>query len=286
MELLSPAKVNLCLEVTGRRDDGYHELCTLMCCINLFDRIRITPDTTGITVSCNIPGIPEDETNLAARAAKAFFEKTGLGTGVDISIRKMIPAGAGLGGGSSNAASVLNGLNLHYGAPLSAEELVGLAVTIGADVPFFIYSKAAVATGIGEKLVFCENIKHYHMVLLYPGISVSTADVYKNLKIGLTKSEKDTKSRLLNKELVDPLDFLFNDLEAPAFAMCSEIGRLRDLLISFDADGVLMSGSGSSVFGLYAELKNARDAYDKLQTHAKEQRGCENWQVFLTDLIV
>lgn len=286
MELLSTAKVNLSIEVTGKREDGYHELCSLMCCISLFDEIIIDPDKSGITVACDMPGIPLDGTNLAAMAASVFYRESGISGGADISIRKRIPPGAGLGGGSSNAAAVLTGLNLFYGAPFSSEDLVGMAVSIGADVPFFIYSKAAVATGVGERLWFCENIKHYHMVLVYPGVSVSTADVYKKLKIGLTKSKKDTKSRLLNKGLVDPLDFLFNDLEEPAFLICSKIRELKDLLLSFGADGVLMSGSGSSVFGLYSELDYAREAFTGLRTYAKEHAGCDNWQLFLTDLIV
>ncbi len=206
--------------------------------------------------------------------------------GAEITIVKRIPVGAGLGGGSSNAAAVLTGLNQYYNAPFSGNDLVRLGATIGADVPFFIYCKAALAQGIGDKLQFCENIARYNVIVVYPGIAVSTSEVYKNLNFGLTKSKKETKRRLLNKGLVDPVNCLFNDLEAPAFSICSEIKRLQDTLLSFGADGVLMSGSGSSVFGLYSVLNDARTAYIRLQKHVKEQIACENWQFFLVDLIV
>lgn len=287
MELLSPAKINLFLEVTGKRSDGYHDLRSLMCCISLFDKVTLTPGGEEIRVSCDREGIPEDETNLAARAAKLFFEKLGRKkTGVKISIEKNIPAGAGLGGGSSNAAAVLTGLNRFYDTPFSGDELVRMGVAIGADVPFFIYCKAALAEGVGEKLEFCENIVHYHVILIYPGVSVSTAQVYKKLNFGLTKSKKETKSRLLNKRLVDPVSVLFNDLESPAFEICSEISGLHGVLASFGADGVLMSGSGSSVFGLYADLNKAGAAYAELQKYVETRAVCKDWQLFLVDMIV
>ncbi len=287
MELHSPAKINLFLEVTGKRDDGYHDLRSLMCGITLFDVIVLEPCVGEIVVSCDMPGIPEDGTNLAARAAKLFFDRAGMNdAGVKISIKKRIPAGAGLGGGSSNAATVLTGLNQYYGTPFSGDDLVKMGVEIGADVPFFIYCKAALAQGVGDKLQFCENITHYNVIVVFPGIAVSTAEVYKKLNFGLTKSKKETKSRLLNKGLVDPVRCLYNDLEKPAFSICSEIKGLRDVLLSFGAEGVLMSGSGSSVFGLYSELKNARVAYSKLQRYVKEKVVCENWQFFLVDMIV
>ncbi len=287
MELFSPAKINLFLEVTGKRPDGYHELHTLMCGISLFDKITLTPCDDKIMVSCDQEGIPEDETNLAAQAAKVFFEKLGRkNAGVKIKIEKKIPAGAGLGGGSSNAAAVLTGLNQYYDTPFSGDELIGIGVTIGADVPFFIYCKAAIAEGIGEKLEFCENIVHYNVILIYPGVAVSTAEVYKKLNFGLTKRKKETKSRLLNKRLVDPVKLLFNDLEAPAFSICNKISDLRDVILSFGAEGVLMSGSGSAVFGLYSDSEKAGVAYKELQKYIETQAVCEHWQLFLVDMIV
>ena len=287
MKLLSPAKINLFLEVTGKRGDGYHDLRSLMCGITLFDEISLEPCDGKISVSCDMDGIPEDDTNLAARAAALFFEKAGKkNAGAKISIKKRIPAGAGLGGGSSNAAAVLTGLNQYYDTPFSGDDLVKMGAEIGADVPFFIYCKAALAQGIGDKLQFCENIAHYNVIVVYPGIAVSTAEVYKKLNFGLTKSKKETKSRLLNKGLVDPVSYLFNDLEVSAFLICSEIRGLRETLLSFGADGVLMSGSGSSVFGLYSDLKDAEVSYTRLQKYVKEHVVCENWQLFLVDMIV
>lgn len=288
MELFSPAKINLFLEVTGKRADGYHELNTMMCSVSLFDRIYIEPSSGNqVQVECSVPGIPEDETNLAAKAANLFFEKAGRAdTGLLIKIEKKIPVGAGLGGGSSNAASILTGLNQYYGTPFSGEELVEMGVAIGADVPFFIFSKAAIAKGIGEKLDFCENVVHYYVILIYPGVAVSTAEVYKKLNFGLTKSKKETKSRLLNKRLIDPVDHLFNDLEKPAVLICSKINELQRLLLSFGADGALMSGSGSAVFGLFRELKRAEVAYADLKKYSEKRAACQDWQFFLVDMIV
>jgi len=288
VELFSPAKINLFLEVTGKRADGYHELNTMMCGISLFDRISLEPSSSShIKIECDVPGIPEDETNLAAIAAKLFFERVGRpDTGLNIKIEKKIPVGAGLGGGSSNAASILTGLNQYYDTPFSGDELVEMGVSIGADVPFFIFSKAAIAKGIGEKLEFCENVLHYYVILIYPGVAVSTAEVYKKLNFGLTKSKKETKSRLLNKRLIDPVNLLFNDLEKPAFLMCSEISELQYLLHSFGADGALMSGSGSAVFGLFRELEKAETVFSDLKKYSEKRAACQNWQYFLVDMIV
>ena len=149
MNLKSPAKINLFLAVTGKRPDGYHNLSTLMCCIGLYDSILLSFGKKQTTVRCDHPNVPEDHTNLAHRAAKLFLDTAKIHEEIHIVIDKKIPVGAGLGGGSSNAAAVLKGLNTFYDSPLSDNTLIKLAKSLGADVPFFIFGKPAHAAGIG-----------------------------------------------------------------------------------------------------------------------------------------
>ena len=277
-EIPSPAKVNLFLEVCGRRTDGYHTIHTLMCCITLADRVRLKFDQAAISITCSHPAVPEDETNLACRAACLFFAHTGLGKGIHIDLEKNIPVGAGLGGGSSNAAAVLNALNGYYGHPVTPEDLQAMALSLGADVPFFIQGKPAVATGIGEILTNCDYIKSFPIVLVYPGVAVSTAEVYKNLNLTLTKKEKiNTKNVFELKWDKNMATRLFNDLESTAAEICPEIQEAKASLLRHNALAALMSGSGSSVFGLYKNTQYARDAFNAISRHSK-------WQVFLSRL--
>ena len=190
MEILSPAKINLFLQILGKRSDGYHDLITLMCCIGLYDTVSLTFGVKDITVSCNHPVVPVDDTNVAFGAAHLFLKTLKKNEGVGIFIKKQIPVAAGLGGGSSNAAAVFLGLNRYYGYPFSTEELMSMGLSIGADVPFFIFQRPAIASGIGEKLEAYQNLKNLKILLVFPGFSVSTADVYKKLNLGLKKNLK------------------------------------------------------------------------------------------------
>jgi 4-diphosphocytidyl-2-C-methyl-D-erythritol kinase len=285
MDVLSPAKINLFLHVTGKRPDGYHDLQMLNCAITLFDRVVIDPEASCDEVTCNDPEIPCDGSNLALKAARLFRKALNLSGATRIHLEKMIPAGAGLGGGSSNAASVLTALNACHGHPLSNPDLIRLGMALGADVPFFIHGRPAFVGGLGEKLEFCEIIKPYTVVVVYPGLPLSTAAVYKKLNFGLTKTEKKIKSPLLNKGLVDPVMYLYNDLEAPAFSLCSEIRPLKEALTMHGAEGVLMSGSGSSVFGLYSDRDNAGHACESLTSILDRQSHHNRWKVFLADMI-
>ncbi|SCY50335.1 4-(cytidine 5'-diphospho)-2-C-methyl-D-erythritol kinase [Desulfoluna spongiiphila] len=287
MELKSPAKVNLFLHVTGRRENGYHDLCSLMCGVGLYDRIVIEPADTGISLSCDYPGVPEDETNLAWRAAALFFEAAGLAGGCRIAIDKRIPPGAGLGGGSGNAATVLKGLNSLYGRPFDEASLESMALKLGADVPFFIRCTPVLATGVGECFEVLPAIKPYHLLIIYPGTGLSTAEVYKNLKLGLTKSQKKIKSRLLNEGVIDPLHHLHNDLEPPAQMLSPAVGDARKALELAGADGVLMSGSGSSVFGLFREPQGAQAGETLLMCLREEKpEQYAGWQLFLAELLL
>lgn len=277
MKLMSPAKINLFLRVLGQRGDGYHELETLMVCIGLFDTVMLTVGRGPTTVCCSDPLVPEDETNLAVRAARLFFRHHGNQGGVHIHIDKQIPVGAGLGGGSSNAAAVLKGLNRHFGSPFSHSALADMALTLGADVPFFIFGRPALATGIGERLDFSPTLTRRPLVILYPGVAVSTAEVYKNLNLGLTKDENKPKYFPLITEFVIERH-LFNDLEAVTLHRHPEIVAAKTALMENGALGALMSGSGSSVFGVFADTDSARRAGKTLS----QRRG---WRLFVSEIL-
>jgi 4-diphosphocytidyl-2-C-methyl-D-erythritol kinase len=280
MKILSPAKINLFLKVLKKRPDGYHDIFSLMCPVSLFDSIWF--DFTGheICVSCDHPDVPEDNTNLAFRAASLFFEKLGdRPSGLLMKIDKKIPVAAGLGGGSSNAAAVLKALNKYYANPFTLEQLQKIGLVIGADVPFFILSKPAIARGIGEKLSVYTGLVDHKVILIYPDIKVSTAQVYKNLNLRLTNYKKKPKYPIFKNRKFDFRSNLYNDLEAIATSWHPEILEAKNALAHNGADGVLMSGSGATVFGLYKNTDQACKVVEKLSEN-------KSWKVFLTNLLL
>ncbi len=281
MEIFAYAKINLILEVIGKRSDGYHELITLMCAIGLHDTVRLFFEGNRITLSCSHPDIPADHTNLAHIAARRFFDAIGHEDGgVHIEIDKVIPTGAGLGGGSTDAAAVLTALNRHYGQPLSTDRLMTIAASIGADVPFFIFGKPAVATGIGDVLTPYPNLPPFHLVLIYPAMAVSTAQVYKKLNLRLTKNKKIPKRNIFELDWETGIQKqLHNDLEPAASTLCPDIDDAKRQLLANGAAGALMSGSGSSVYGLFTDPDSANQAYKVISRYRR-------WQAFLTQLRV
>jgi 4-diphosphocytidyl-2-C-methyl-D-erythritol kinase len=278
MKIFSPAKINLFLQVLDKRSDGYHNLITLMCCIGLYDTVSLTFGVKDITVSCHHPVVPEDEANFAFGAAQLFFKMLNKNEGVKIFIQKQIPVAAGLGGGSSNAAAVFLGLNRYYGYPFSTEDLMSMGVSIGADVPFFIFQRPAIASGIGEKLEAYQNLKNFKILLVFPEISVPTADVYKKLNLGLTKCKKKLKSFLLNKQRFDPRCHLCNDLETVTASEYPVIKTVKEALLSHGALGALMTGSGPTIFGLFSDSNAASKASQALFRTYK-------WKMHLADMI-
>ena len=288
MKILSPAKINLFLQVTGKRSDGYHELVTLMSCIGLYDVLTFHFDTPGISVSCDSHEVPDNEDNLVYKAADLFYDRLTKGStdhtgseksrGVSIFIEKHIPVAAGLGGGSSNAGRTLLYLNQYHGLPFSAAELNGMGLAIGADVPFFLQEKPALATGIGECLEIYKGLPVLWMVVVCPHFSVSTAAVYKKLNLGLTKCKKKLKSFLLNKQRFDPRCHLCNDLEAVTESEYPVIKTIKEALLSHGALGALMTGSGPAIFGLFSDSNTASKASHALfRTH--------KWKMHLADMI-
>ena len=278
-ELRAPAKINLFLAVTARRSDGYHELSTLMCAIGLYDRLSLRFGGRGIRVSCDHPAVPEDERNLVHLAAKRFFERLGVLPGLTVQIDKQIPVAAGFGCASSEAAAVLVALNRVFGRPLAPGILQSMALSLGADVPFFLEGKPALATGVGERLEPVTGLVPYHVLTVCPDLRVSTAAVYKNLNLGLTKCEKKLKQLHLKTERFDALHFLCNDLETVTIPNFPQISEIKKALLGLGAAGALMSGSGPTVFGLFADAAVAGRALDCLS----QRRG---WQVHLAEMLL
>ena len=269
LKLLSPAKINLTLEILGLRTDGYHELRSIIQPVDLFDEITIeTEEGRGIEITSTGITIPMDKTNLAWRAAELFLEKSGIELKIEISIKKRIPPGAGLGGGSGNAAAVLIGLN-KITKTLSEQKLLELALNLGADVPFFIRSQTALMEGIGEKLKLLRNFPLFHYVILCPNIHSSTEQVYKKWdelnSPGTDKNESvEEQIRLFSSRNSNPP--LRNDLEEAAISLYPEIKAFKQILTSLGLESVLMTGSGSAVYAVFRSQEEAYEIYDYLNT--------------------
>ncbi len=254
MKVDTPAKINLWLEVIHKRPDGYHDLSSLMLPIGIYDHLEITP-ASELSISCDHPHAPGDARNLAWKAAASFFEAAGMRGGVRIDLRKNIPVGAGLGGGSSDAAAVLLALDRTYPGRLSSERLTALAASLGADVPFFLRRRPALATGIGESLEVVEGLPNYPLVLIKPPLMVSTGWVYQSLKLTRGKS-RITLSRLMTCpwRLCDVME---NDLESVTLREYPVLVEIKEWLLGQGALGSLMSGSGPTVFSIFEDGSHA-----------------------------
>jgi 4-diphosphocytidyl-2-C-methyl-D-erythritol kinase len=259
LQIEAPAKVNYRLDVLGKRADGYHDLRMVMQRVDLCDELEISlSDNPGIRVVCGSAGVPDGPGNIAWRAADALVKLSGREVGIDISIKKRIPVAAGLGGGSSDAASVLMGVNELLELGLSDQRLMEIGVKLGADVPFFIFKKPALAEGIGDQLTALDQVPALWVVLVNPGIHVSTAWVYQNLQ--LTSKPPVAIIPRSYSSLEEVCELLSNDLEPVTCARFPLLSELKELLIAAGAGGSLMSGSGSTVFGLFADEAAAKKA--------------------------
>lgn len=275
MRILSPAKVNLFLKVHGKRKDGYHNVETLMTRISLYDVLYMSLTDGGIHFSCSDSTIPNDRRNIAYRAASLFLGIVRTDKGVSIHLNKKIPVASGLGGGSSDAASVLIGLNKLLGIGLSSKELMKKGAPLGADIPFFIFGHTAIARGMGDELEEFHGLPRLWFVLVHPGFRVSTKWAYTNLK--LTKRGNDSISHT-NEPYPDITRFLVNDLEAVTVGRHPVIREIKGVLRSKRAQGALMSGSGPTVFGLFFQKEKALFAY-------KELKAMKRWNVFVAHSI-
>lgn len=255
----SPAKINLVLKVTGKRKDGYHTLATLFQMLELADTLTFSPNPPGrVQVLCSDRSIPEKK-NLVYRAAQLLW-RPGL-PGVRIEVKKEIPGGAGLGGGSSNAATALMALNRIWRRGLSPKRLRGLAAGLGADVPFFLTAPRAWATGIGDKLTPLPPAADFHILLVKPRVKIPTPRVYRLYDERLTKKPTLLKMNAIFKKkgilLEDTVRFLENDLEGAVLETWPVVNRIKRELIVSGGKGVMVSGSGSTVFALFSSRREA-----------------------------
>lgn len=283
LRLRCPAKVNLSLEVLGRRPDGYHELRSVMVPLSLADDLELRLDgEPGVRLHVEGADLPAGPDNLVHRAATLFLEtvrgaslsagrRVEAGPGVEVRLTKRIPVGAGLGGGSSDAAATLVGLDRLLGSRLGEEELARLALRLGADVPFFVRGRAALATGVGERLEPLSGMPTLWMVLVNPGFPVSTADTYRAFDAATGGSGRLTPAPpevTIERFLKGPAaagPALRNDLETVTLRARPGLAELKRDLTSAGATGAVMSGSGPTVFGIFLDEPAAREAHDRLR---------------------
>ena len=237
--------------------------------VDLYDDIKITEnkDKNNIVVTSNCEFIPKNSTNIAYKAAELIKEEFNIPYGVNIHIQKNIPVAAGLAGGSANAAGVLKGLNEMWKLGLSTKELMEIGVKIGADVPFCILGSAALAEGIGERLTPLEGLKNTWVVLAKPSISVSTAEVYRNLELDKITRRPETNKlieAMKGQDLYTLSKDMANVLETVTERKHAVIRQLKGKMMEYNALGSMMSGSGPTVFGIFKNYKKAKAAYDNL----------------------
>ncbi len=292
----APAKINLFLEIFGKRYDGYHEIETVMQEIDLVDDIVIEEKEEGIELTCTNPQIPPPlchpersegshlrdssatpqndkqcvpagKDNIVWKAAELMQRETGINRGAKIHLVKRIPMGAGLGGGSSDAAATLKGLNKLWKAGLNEVELMRLASRLGSDVPFFIKGSTAICRGRGEIVTPVPVNTYFSYVLLYPDIEISTASIYQNLKIDLTKAVKDVRFLLETLKDGNPESMgklLYNRLEEVALRLYPDLRRIKEALRAYNFCGLLLSGSGSVIYGLCRRQSDAEGIKNQL----------------------
>jgi 4-diphosphocytidyl-2-C-methyl-D-erythritol kinase len=267
------AKINLFLRITGRRADGYHELDSVFLPLSLADEIRLeirAANEPSVTVSCNLPELARSKNNLAASAARSFMSEFDLFAGVSIDLKKHIRIGAGLGGGSSDAATVL--CMMAASAQLTDEEAMSklrrVALSLGADVPFFLDPRPSRVTGIGERIVALEGVPSLPIVIAVPPFEVSTAAIFRALEpAGWSGAAPDEHIAAIARGEISP-ELLVNDLAPVAIAQFPEIRRLKALLEDSGARAAQMSGSGGAVFGVFDSIEEAESAATRIRKRA------------------
>lgn len=278
IKVLAPAKINLTLDVTGKRPDGYHNIETVMQTVDLYDEVTINDNDSGeITISCNYEDVPCDESNICHKAAKRFFDYNKMDVkGVHIDINKKIPTQAGLAGGSSDGAAVIMGLNAMFGTMLNVKEMHEIAEKIGADVPFCLVGGTKLCTGIGTTIKKLPTFRCENIVIAKPNaVSVSTADAYRKvdaLNPHPSYTNEMVKS-LYSRDIFRITTTIFNDFELAL--KIPEVIDLKGKMLKLKARGVGMSGSGSAVFAVFTSSRRAKKCYEKLKEEYSEVFLCK-----------
>jgi 4-diphosphocytidyl-2-C-methyl-D-erythritol kinase len=271
----SPCKVNLLLNILGKRPDGFHELETVMQPVNLCDELTFECGGTGLQLSCSHPELPVDSKNLVHRAAEEFLKAADISGGVTIRLEKKIPLAAGLGGGSGNAATTLLALNELFDQPLSGAKLRELAASLGSDIPFFLQDKPALATGRGEKIQPLESfpaLRGRAFLLIHPGFGILTAWAYQALARfpEALNGRPGRAQKLISKLQTDGLHAtsseFYNSLEAPAFEKFPVLALFQKFLRANGAHAALMSGSGSTTFAIAENVAAAESLVEKFKS--------------------
>ncbi len=282
LEKKSPCKVNLILNILGKRADGFHELETVMQPVNICDAMTFERAGVGLQLTCSNPELPCDSKNLVHRAATSFLAAAKISDGVRIHLQKNLPLAGGIGGGSANAAVTFSALNELFGSPLPIEKLHELSAALGSDVPFFLYDKPALATGRGENVRTLENfpaLKGKAFFLVHPGFGISTPWSYQNLARfpealnGKAGRAEKLVSLLQSGDLKTAATEIYNSLEAPAFDKFPVLQLYKEFLRENGALVSLMSGSGSTTFAITENLASA----DSLAEKFKSQFGDKGW---------
>jgi 4-diphosphocytidyl-2-C-methyl-D-erythritol kinase len=275
LEKKSPCKVNLLLNILGKRTDGFHELETVMQPVNVCDELVFERGGNETQLSCSEKTLPTDSRNLVFRAAENFLAAAKISDGVKIHLEKKIPLAAGLGGGSGNAATTLLALNELFGSPLSLAKLDELAAALGSDIPFFLYGKPALAVGRGEKVESLERFPALDgkaLLLIHPGFGISTPWAYQNLARfpaalnGKTGRAKDLISKLQTNDWPAVADGFYNSLEAPALEKFPILGLFQEFLRANGALAALMSGSGSTTFAIAENVSAAESLAERFKS--------------------
>ncbi|KFO67075.1 hypothetical protein ER57_13225 [Smithella sp. SCADC] len=270
MHWIAPAKINIFLRVLNKRADGYHNIFSLMQKVALCDELIFSPRPKGVVLHCSGINLPANNENLVVRAAKAIFDYCKYSGGMEITLHKKIPVTAGLGGGSSDAATTLMALNKICSFKLKKNELIKIGAKIGADVPFFIFGNEALASGIGDKLKHLRNLPKLDIILVKPPLELSTKMVYENLNLRLTRGKNNYSiPRIL--DLSDIVHVLHNDLESVSLQIYPELADLKKMLLRHGALGALMSGSGPTVFGIFRNGKEAKQALEVIEKELSDQ---------------
>ena len=277
------AKINLSLDILGTLPNGYHEVKMVMQTVSLYDLVELTKTESGISLSCSLKFLPVNSDNLAYRAAESFFKETGISGGVNIFLKKHIPIGAGLAGGSSNAAAVLTGLNTLYDAHLSKEKLCEIGKALGADVPYCILGGTRLAEGIGEKLSPLPPLPFCHIVLVKPPFSISTKWAYENFDActDIVHPPTDELIKALSeRDLKGICKNMGNVLEDVSISHYPILTQVKDDLVSLGAIGAQMSGSGPTVFGIFEDEEKAKAAKEILWKKYKTAYVCRGINSF------
>lgn len=274
IQLKARAKINLSLDVLGKRPDGYHDVQMIMQQIDLFDLVTLEEVIgSDITIVSQCPFIPQDSNNIAYKAAALIKDRFNIKKGLHITIDKNIPVAAGLAGGSTNAAAVLLGLNELWRLELTLDELMVLGAKLGADVPFCIMGGAAYAEGVGEILTPIDGLKNVWLVVAKPAISISTAEVYKQLDLSKISERPNTELLLsaINSGDINLLSKnMYNLLETVSEIRFPVIKEIKNKMLEYNAIGSMMSGSGPTVFGIFKGYERAKSAYENLSILYKQ----------------